>query len=978
MILVVVFQLAVYLLTLSAGGIFNTVKNDTMYNFSEKVKTRRQYLSGDMVGRWSNLHSTYSTVVDILEEYLKENGYTPNDIKENAKLNEQLVEAVSEEILNLLCTNETTGAFIVLDGAGIQGYPTTYAGLYLRDHDPSNHNDDNSDVLMERGLSVVSRDMGISLDRYWSAVYSFGDPTDKNAAFFFKPLNAAKEHISDNTGENFGYWSRDFILSPPSDATVMTYSLPLIGADGTIYGVIGVELATGYLEKLLPYSEVSYGGDGMYVLGITNDNGKTITPVVTSGPAYGTFFSNSEKIFPTSSGYPGVATIKKDDSYTLFSGVEELKLYNSNTVFSDDVWVLMGICREQDILGFFTDFSKHLGFATIFALVVGIIAAYIVSRNTINPIILMVKELKASNPNKRISLSNTNIFELDSLRTAIEDLSILVAQSSSRISKIIDMTGIPVGVFESSENDDLVFCSGNLLKILNCEIVSQEDQYLEKKVFLEIMSTLHNYVYNAEEKVFKLDGAEWLQLKLYTEKGKTVGAIVDITRDVLEKQKLEYERDYDILTDIYNRRAFGTHIERLFEGKNVGAKLKTAALVMLDLDNLKYTNDQFGHDMGDKYIQALARCIKPLCSSKALVGRRSGDEFYMFLYGYDSKEEIEAILKNLWEDFDQYGIVLPNNDKLKLRASGGVAWYPDDADNIKDLLRFADFAMYSAKNYLKGSLQQFNTEVYKNDEVLYSGEEALNQLVEQAQVKYAFQPIVAVNDGTVYGYEMLMRPQSSQLTNVSEVLRVARAQSKSGQIERLTWFCALNTFSEQVRNGGIPKGIRVFINSIPGQILPREQIQELEKLYSDTLHSVVLEITEDEKDNRDYTAEKLSVIHTWGGLVAIDDFGSGYNGENMLVYTEPNIIKIDIGLVRDIDSDENRQRLIKNIIFYAKERNIKILAEGVETKSEMCVLVKMGVDFLQGYYLSKPELTVPVIPKHIINSVIDAAKDAGL
>ncbi|MEG1896547.1 MAG: EAL domain-containing protein, partial [Oscillospiraceae bacterium] len=296
----------------------------------------------------------------------------------------------------------------------------------------------------------------------------------------------------------------------------------------------------------------------------------------------------------------------------------------------------------------------------------------------------------------------------------------------------------------------------------------------------------------------------------------------------------------------------------------------------------------------------------------------------------------------------------------------------------KDLSRFADFAMYSAKNHLKGSLQPFSPEMYEADAVLYSGEEALNQLVEQRQVRYAFQPIVRVQDGSIYGYEMLMRPQSSHLTNVNEVLRVARAQSKIGQIEALTWSMALEAFLRQVQENSISCQTKVFVNSIPGQILSPDQIADIEKIYKDILPNVVLEITEDEKDNKDYTAKKLSVLRSWGGLVALDDFGSGYNGENMLVYTEPDIIKIDIGLVRDIDSDENRRRLVNNILFYAKERGIKTLAEGVETKSEMCVLVKMGVEYLQGYYLSKPELTVPVIPKHIINSVVDAARDAGL
>ncbi|MEG0020812.1 MAG: hypothetical protein RR728_09710, partial [Oscillospiraceae bacterium] len=371
MMLVVVVQLAVYLITLSAGGIFSTVKTDIMYNFSEKVKTRQKYLVNDMVDRWSNLNPTYSSVINIMDTYLEENGYSFEDIKSDAKLNEQLVLAVSDEILSLLRNNATTGAFVVLDGMGIKGDPNSYAGLYLRDHDPSNHSEDNSDVLLERGMSGVSRSMDISLDSYWSAAYSFEDENADNAAFFFKPLNAAKENLNQKAGEKFDYWSRNFILSPPADLEIITYSLPLINKSGDIYGVLGVELSANYVKKYLPYSEVGYGGDGIYVLGITNDKGKTVTPIIKSGPSFGTSFKSDEKIYTAASGYPGVSTIKNGDDDTLFAGVDALRLYNSNTVFSDDVWVLMGLCKEHDILSFFTDFSKHLGIATLFALIVG-------------------------------------------------------------------------------------------------------------------------------------------------------------------------------------------------------------------------------------------------------------------------------------------------------------------------------------------------------------------------------------------------------------------------------------------------------------------------------------------------------------------------------------------------------------------------------------------------------------------------------
>lgn len=975
MILVVAVQLCIYLATLSAGGIFNSVQSDTLYNFSEKVKNRSQYLVTDMVNRWSNVDATRTSILQNVENYLTSNGYSYSDIKSDAALNEQLIELVSDTILKLMRNNGTTGAFIVLDGIGTSTDPLSYAGMYLRDHDPSHQSMDNSDVLLERGFPGLSRKMNIPLDSYWSAAYNFDDQKADNSQFFFKPLNAAKDSSTPEKNQKFDYWSHSFRLSDVSDTEIITYSIPLISDSGEIYGVMGIELALDFLAKLLPYSEVGNGGNGIYVLGVTSDNGKTISSVVNSGPSYVRAVGNSDLIVTSKTDYLDITSIESPDGELFFASQQMLRLYNSNTIFSDENWVLMGLSSERDMFSFLTLFRNQLILATLFSLAIGVIVSFIVSRETTKPVIKLVSELKSSNPNGHISLSKTNVAEVDALSEAIEDLSLLVAQSAARISKIIELSGYPIGVFEYSSDDGLIFCSKTLLKIMGRQDPIDEDKYLLREDFAVMMKPLKDCVYDLDAKIYKLGEDKYLQLKIYTESKKTVGTLVDITRDMQEKQQIEYERDYDVLTDLYNRRAFRGRMEKLFRSDCI-AELKISAMVMLDLDNLKYTNDQFGHDVGDKYIQALARKLKQLISKNIVVARRSGDEFHIFLYGYDSKVDIWNKLIAFWDDLKNENITLPNGQLLKVRVSGGVAWYPDNANSFVELLRLSDFAMYTAKNSLKGSLQQFSPESYRNDEVIYSGQEALNQLIEQELVRYAMQPIVSVKDGSIYGYEMLMRPQSEHLTNVSEVLRVAKANSKSSQIERLTWYLSLKTFSEQVAANNVSADCKVFINSIPNHIMTDGSLIELKEKYGQMLSRVVLEITEDEKDNQNYTTAKQAIIKQWGALLAIDDFGSGYNGENMLINIFPDIIKTDMGLVRDIDKDENRQILMRNIIAYAKERNVKILAEGVETVEEMRLLVQMKVDYIQGYYFAKPSFEVQTIPKHLIDAMLEAKENA--
>ena len=160
--------------------------------------------------------------------------------------------------------------------------------------------------------------------------------------------------------------------------------------------------------------------------------------------------------------------------------------------------------------------------------------------------------------------------------------------------------------------------------------------------FTENMEMFRRYVSRKNEQdhiyIFEIPDKEdlfWVRLSIRYEEDKIVGLAEDITKETLELKKMEYERDYDLLTNILNRRAFNARLEQLFQkGKDV---LGTAALMMIDLDNLKFLNDSYGHDFGDKYIQKTAAGLKKYTPKESVVARMSGDEFFVFFYGYDPK-----------------------------------------------------------------------------------------------------------------------------------------------------------------------------------------------------------------------------------------------------------------------------------------------------------------------------------------------------
>ncbi|MEG1931942.1 MAG: EAL domain-containing protein, partial [Pygmaiobacter sp.] len=449
------------------------------------------------------------------------------------------------------------------------------------------------------------------------------------------------------------------------------------------------------------------------------------------------------------------------------------------------------------------------------------------------------------------------------------------------------------------------------------------------------------------------DKDAWVRMQVVDNTEKTLGVVTDVTAEILQRKKLEYERDYDSLTMLQNRRAFHEQVSALLETGQV----QIAAMIMMDLDNLKYINDTYGHDVGDAYLRAVAMVLQRRTSAEILTGRMSGDEFYVFICGKD-RAEIEEKILLLQQELGAARMDLPDGTMTRVRVSAGIAWYPKDSDAFLQLIRYADFAMYRVKHTNKGRFSEFNQDNYDRESFLLNNKEELNHLIEDGMVRYDFQAIVDARDGSVFAYEALMRPTSPLFTSPLDVLAVAHSQSKLYEIERLTLFKALEAFAQHSPAGGKEK---LFINSIPNQILGSADIDIIEHAYHPYLARIVVELTEEEKPDGHITLAKNAVIKHWNAQIALDDFGSGYNGEATLLSVSPEYIKIDQLIVRNLNQDGNRRQIVENIMEYANRYHIAVIGEGVETREEMEALLACGVQYLQGYYLGYPsgELCTP-------------------
>lgn len=938
--------------------VLSYLKINAVAVFEEQVSNQNLAVSGNMVNRWSNIQESVRTTVAGLERIVKEQNAEITDIHTDAALNQQILDGLMDELIGILRTCGATEVFLVLDGNAVEAEEKedVKAGIYLRNNNPNFYSNDNQDLLFERGVPALSKKWKITLDSYWKAGFDFSDESDENNFFYVKPFHAAKE--SDNKDfENFAYWTYGYPVDR-LDEGILTYSVPLITSDGTVIGVMGVGVSEEYFAQTIYFGRKADNGINAYFLGKTKD-GVSFEPVIFSGFAYNknTFLSQNVRITGGEDDLVDYLYREGEEDSGLVANVGYLQLYNNNTPFEEERWAIVGVSPESELLSVYNSARMMLAVLAVAGIAAGVFGGFFISRMVSRPLRRLMEDLRKSNTNHPIHLHRLNVEEVDELINAIESLSARVAASSSKISTIIQMAESGIGVFEYRRADQTVFCSRSLYEIFYWNPVIDTNEYIDSTLFRERMRVLEERRVPGEANLFVITAEDketrWIRLNQVKNEESVIGVITDVTAAVLEKQQMEYERDYDTLTKIFNLRAFKAQVQKL--SVRPADELRTGALIMWDMDNLKFVNDAYGHHMGDAYITAFADCLRKHQSAQVISARRSGDEFYTLLYGYAGREPINEVLGTMWEEIQKTEIKLPDGQPYKVRVSAGVAWYPENSTDFFQLFQYADFAMYTVKHSRKGDIVSFDPEAYHENWFLAQGHGDFNMLLDNRLVRYAAQPIMSVSDGSVYGYEMLMRSAMSSFQSPAEILKMAHAQSRLYDIEIMTWFESLKTFRRLAEQEAVEPGCMVFINSISSQIMHKDMLALLEQEYADYLPNIVCEFTEEEQGNPQILKDKMEILRRWEAKSALDDYGCGYNSQTVLLELKPDIVKIDMGIVRAIDRDENRRQLVSNLILYAHARNIKVLGEGVETAEELRTLIELGVDFVQGYYIGRPD-----------------------
>lgn len=529
--------------------------------------------------------------------------------------------------------------------------------------------------------------------------------------------------------------------------------------------------------------------------------------------------------------------------------------------------------------------------------------------------------------------------------------------TSTKFLWIMEMASVEIGGYELRFDTGSVFYTENFFSILGIPLSAELPMNIEK--FREILKEYtEKNLYKTKSGSTKLyciripeKGVRYVRMEVKNENWVQIGLVEDVTVSMRERLRIEHERDYDTLTGLYNRRAFKRESESIFGRRK---KIRHAAFIMLDLDNLKYINDTFGHDWGDEYIRQAGMCLEEGTPKGTLCAHISGDEFNILFYGYESQNAIREEISKLQREISSRIIRLPDGQEFHLSISGGIAWYPEDSNSLGVMRKHADFAMYQVKQTDKGRIAEFDQKVYEEKFRDSQIRKEFHRFVKEELVTYYFQPIISAKTGEIEAYEALMRTGLPILKRPDVVMRIAREEGALREIERMTMFRATEAFADLREKKRIKGDALLFINSIASQHMAAKDEIEFNNRYAELQKQIVIEITEEE--SIDYHALEIKRnAPGFEGAFALDDYGSGYSNEKSLLDLAPKYIKVDLSIIRDIDTDPDKQQIVENIVAYAHKRDMKIVAEGLETPEEIQKVLELEVDLLQGFYLARPE-----------------------
>ncbi|MAD40941.1 MAG: hypothetical protein CL623_00910 [Arcobacter sp.] len=428
------------------------------------------------------------------------------------------------------------------------------------------------------------------------------------------------------------------------------------------------------------------------------------------------------------------------------------------------------------------------------------------------------------------------------------------------------------------------------------------------------------------------------------------------TQDELKKQKniLDYQAHHDALTNLPNRVLFN---DRLTQAIEEAKRNKTnVALLFIDLDHFKEINDSLGHEIGDEVLKVVSTRLKEVVREKDTVARLGGDEFTVIIEELFEAQNVSIIASKIIETLSTP--IINNNNTLYISCSIGISIYPEDGVSPSDLLKYADSAMYKAKNEGRSNYQYYNSTLTQLAFERVVMETSLRTALENEEFVIFYQPQVNAITNKIVGMEALVRWEHPTMGLVSPTKFIPLAESTGliVELDRLVMKIAMTQFTLWYKSGLKPG--KLAMNLAIKQLKKYDFIDTLQDLIKETKCKpewIELEVAEGQiMTNPEEAIKTLQQISDMGIEISVDDFGTGYSSLAYLKRLPIDKLKIDQTFIRDLPGDEEDEAITKAVIALAHSLSLKVIAEGVETKKQRDFIVGNKCENIQGYFYYKP------------------------
>jgi diguanylate cyclase (GGDEF)-like protein len=458
----------------------------------------------------------------------------------------------------------------------------------------------------------------------------------------------------------------------------------------------------------------------------------------------------------------------------------------------------------------------------------------------------------------------------------------------------------------------------------------------------------------------------------------------DVSSEYRDQRRLVQLAHYDSLTGLANRRLFLETLSKLLD--KASANSHHVALFYIDLDDFKAVNDSYGHAAGDELLVSMSKRLSDRLKpdevstfgvpreAKLLVARLAGDEFAVIASqvpdGSAAADLAGAILETARRSI-QLG-----DRTVNPSASVGIALYPDDGEDVDTLLHRADSALYIAKSRGKQRFARYEISHEARAERARALEEGLRQALQRDEMRLHYQPKVDTQSGQLVGFEALLRWRSVELGDVGPAEFIPIAEQR-GLITTLGTWC-LDAACHQLRAwqdaGFEPVPVAVNVSSL------QFAESDLQRVVSEALQrhgleprQLALELTESLLlEEGPHVESVLRDLRSIGIKISLDDFGTGYSALTYLNRFQLDELKMDRGLLRDIDSNPSALGVASAVVSMAHSLGLTVVAEGIDMPEQLGILREMGCDHIQGF------LFAPALPAHDVERYMKRPGEEGL